>query len=49
MLKALISGGGERAHRQTETTDQEPLKRVCAYVEAVGACLLIGIVAVLLF
>ncbi|MCP3730794.1 hypothetical protein M9978_10165 [Sphingomonas sp. MG17] len=49
MVKALISGRADRAHRETETTEQEPLKRVCAYVEAVGACLLIGIVAVLLF
>lgn len=49
MFKALIAGVADMAHGQAELTDQESLRRVCAYVEAIGACSLIAIVAVLLF
>jgi hypothetical protein len=49
MLKALISGVSHFAYAEVEPAEQEPLKRMCAYVEAVGAFLLLTIVATLIF
>lgn len=49
MLKALLSGVADMAHGPIEPAEQEPVKRVCAYLEAIGGCLLIAIVAELLF
>ncbi len=47
-LKALIAGVADMAHQPTEATDQEPIRRVCAYLEAAGAFLLVVLVAALL-
>lgn len=44
MLRTLISGVADIVqHQHAEQTGQEPLKRVCAYLEAAAACLLIVI------
>lgn len=48
MFKALISDIAEMAHVQAEPVGDEPVKRVCAYIEAVGACALVACAALLL-
>ncbi|WP_158011653.1 hypothetical protein [Sphingomonas turrisvirgatae] len=48
MLKTSMSGTSKLAHARPEAAGPEPLARACAYLEAIGACVLIVGVAVLL-